>query len=475
MSRSTLTTFLLIVTFGILFAGCAKAEPDKSFEEFTFSDTDLQKIEELSSGGGSTGSGILPPVGITSSDESGSIPAFSVIGSSGSTVLTDNAAITIDKEKQKLYENVRKSLTDQGGNIYRVNNPFLNVRRAMDGGSELIVQLNSGNIVTVTEIPDAEWAKVKLTDGKEGFVAFRYLAKPTTEQRLAEEKKQFEGKYFVDYAFLNIRKDPSTQAEKIGELPGQTIIKPLSMNAQWARVVYNGKEGYVSTQYLKLFLPVFLVRGEEYSLPLLRYSADDSSAVGILPKHVAALKTAGKKIMTLRALYDTVIAQETKDARISPDTVVLIVEGVTSKNVKLVSDALQNAGVSATLFIQTRDIGLAGITEKTILNLLANGNDLQSGGHTGDDLRSMTDSQVMLELGQSKKLIQDLTHKEVFAISYPKGGVNDRVMQQAAVIGYLFGISQSPDSRFSRSQFLRLPTLLVTGGMTGDDVLKLAK
>jgi peptidoglycan/xylan/chitin deacetylase (PgdA/CDA1 family) len=179
--------------------------------------------------------------------------------------------------------------------------------------------------------------------------------------------------------------------------------------------------------------------------------------------------------VTLKTFYDLVLSQETRDARVSPDTVVLTISGVNAKNLRLVSDALETAGVGATLFIQTKDIGLSGITEKTVLNLMANGNDLQSGGHTGDDLRSMTDSQVLLELGQSKKLIQDLTHKEVYVVSYPKGGVNDRVMQQAGSLGYLFGISQSPDSHFSRSQFLRLPTLLVSSGMSPADVLKLVK
>jgi len=475
MSRSTLTIFLLIVSFGILFAGCAKPEPDKSFEEFTFSDTDLQRVHQLANNTGSlTETGGLPPVGIASSGETGGTPLeLSVTGKTGATVLADTAVP--DKEKEKLYNNIRTSMSDQGGNIYRVNNPFLNVRQGMDIGSALVTRLNSGDIVTVTDIPNAQWAKVKLPGGAEGYAAFRYLAKATTEQRLPEDKKQFEGKYFVDYAFLNIRKDPTTQAEKIGELPGQAIIKPLSMNGEWARVAYNGMEGYVSSQYLKPFLPVFLVREEEYSLPLLHYHADDIASLAALPKHITALKSAGKKITTLRALYDIVIAQETRDARLSPNTVILLIDGVTSKNVHQVSDALQSAGVGATLFIQSKDIGLAGITEKTVLNLLANGNDLQSAGHTGDDLRTMTDSQVALELGQSKKLIEDLSKKEVYAIGYPRGGVNDRIMQQAGDFAFLFGISQSPDKKFTRNQFLRLPTLLVTGGMTADDVLRMVK
>ncbi|MBP7114507.1 MAG: SH3 domain-containing protein [Candidatus Peribacteraceae bacterium] len=469
MSRSTLTFFLLIVSFGILFAGCGKPEPDKSFDEFTFSDTDLETVHDLADDGTvTTLSGSVDDTDYTDTS------VLSVAGT-GSTVLTDSSVVTPNKEKQAQYDALRTVVVDAGGNVYRVNNPFLNVRSEMDVSSSLVVRLNQGDILTVLDIPSAEWAKVKLSNGSEGYVAFRYLAKLTTEEKLPQEKTQFEGKYYVDFQFLNIRKEPSTQSEKVGELPGQAIIKPISMNGEWARVAYDGKEGYVSTQYLEPFQPVFLVRMDTYTLPILQYFADDTASIGSLAKQVAALKAAGKKIVTLKSFYDTVLAQETRDSRVSPDTVVLTITGVNAKNVRAVSDALQAAAVGATLFVQTKDVGVTGITEKTVLNLMANGNELQSAGHTGDDLRSMTDSQVMLELGQSKKLLEDITRREVYAISYPKGGVNDRVMKQAAELGYLFGISQSPDSRFSRSQFLRLPTLLVSPGMSPEDVVTLVK
>lgn len=463
MSRSSLTFFLLIASFGILFAGCGKQEPDKSFEEFTFSDTDLEAVEQLSSSG-ALGEDYTQPT------------VLSVADGSGVTVLSEDAAsLKPDTSKRDFYNGLRATALDQGGNSYRVNNPFLNVRTSADVTSGLVVRLNQGDMVTVLDIPNAGWAKVKLNDGKEGYVSFRYLAKLTTDTKLAEEKKQFEGQYFVDFDFLNIRKDPSSQSEKLGELPGQAILKPLSMNGEWARVIFDGKEGYVSSQYLQAFQPAFLVRQDQYVLPILQYFGDDSTAIASLPKQIAALKSSGKKVGTLRQLYDTVLAQESRDVRISPDAVALVVTGVNAKNVRSISDALQAAGVSATLFMQTKDIGLSGITEKTMLTLSANGFDLQSGGHTGDDLRSMTDSQVTLELGQSKKLIEDMTKKEVYSFAYPKGGVNDRIMTQAAEMGYLFGISQSPDKEFTRGQFLRLPTLVVSAGMSADDVVKLVQ
>ncbi len=468
MPRS-ITFFLLVVSFGILFAGCSPQEPDKSFEDFTFTEEDLQQVAEFAG----TGSLDLTKPFIGDATD-GDTAVLSIGGGSGS-VLSEEVVVTPNKEKQALYDQLRLAVQDQGESLYKVNNPFLNVRESMSVSSPLVERLNQGDVLVVVDTPNAEWAKVKLINKKEGFVAFRYIAKLVLETKLAEEKKKFEGKYFVDFQFLNIRKDPSTQAEKIGELPGQTILKPLSISGEWARVSYDGKEGYVSSQYLKPFLPAFLVRQDEYAVPILQYQADDSASIAALLKHTAALKAAGKKILTMKALQDIVLAQETRDARISPDTVILTVVGVTAKNVRSVSDALQGAGVGATLFLRTKDIGLSGITEKMILNLLANGNDLQSAGHTGDDLRSMTDSQMMLELGQSKKLIEDLSKREVYAVAYPSSGVNDRILKQASELGYLFGLTQTPDKKFTRSQFLRLPSLYVTSGMTPDDIVKLSK
>jgi peptidoglycan/xylan/chitin deacetylase (PgdA/CDA1 family) len=118
---------------------------------------------------------------------------------------------------------------------------------------------------------------------------------------------------------------------------------------------------------------------------------------------------------------------------------------------------------------------MTGITEKTIVTLLADGFDLQSAGHTGDDLRSLTNAQVTLELQESRKILEDLTHKSVYVVAYPQAGVNDRVMQKAAEAGYLFGLGSAPDRTFSRDQFLRLPSYTVTTSMTAEDIEKVAK
>jgi peptidoglycan/xylan/chitin deacetylase (PgdA/CDA1 family) len=210
-------------------------------------------------------------------------------------------------------------------------------------------------------------------------------------------------------------------------------------------------------------------------LPILHYDATQPGVLEQLAEHGQKLKQAGYKFMTLREFHDLVLAQEQKDARLDPKSVVIAITELNAENVRKVSDALFSNGMKATLFLQSGELGMSGITEKNLLTLLANGFDLQSAGHTGDDLRSLTNAQVKLELEQSRQLLQEYTKKDVIAVAYPQGGVNDRVMQTAANAGYLFGLGSAPESTFARDQFLRLPSFSVTANMTGDDILAAVK
>jgi peptidoglycan/xylan/chitin deacetylase (PgdA/CDA1 family) len=479
-SRSPVPFFFLLLSFGVLFVGCGSQEPENAFDSFTFTDKDLSEVHTLSNSGvvKQAGSSATIPSGVTILGASGSStlpPVLQVGTASGIAITTSVLTPAASEEKKRLYTSLRTAVSEDGRDLYRVNNAFLNVRSQMDASSRLVVQLHRGDMVQVVDIPNAAWAKVKLLSGQDGFVSFRYIAKVTTEEKLATEKKKFEGKYFVDFQFLNVRQEPSSQSIKVAEIPGQTIIRPLSMNGEWARVSWDGKEGYASRQYLRAFQPTFLVRQDAYTLPILRYSADDSASIAALPKHIAFLQSKGYAIKPLSLLMDTVLAQESKDTRIPPNTASLTITSVTAKNIRVVSDALGKAKVTATLFVLTKDIGISGITEKMALTILANGHELQSGGHTGDDLRSLTDSQLGLELNQSKKLLEDLTKREVYALAYPRGGVNDRVMEKMANAGYLFGAADSSDRQFTRAAFLRLPGLLITGVMSAEDVLKLVE
>ena len=455
-----LITFLLVASFGILFAGCSAAEPEN---EFVFTADDAARFRALAEQ--AEGSGAL------SEGEGGSGIVLTALSGSGGL---SGPAPVLDLSMVPVYTAMRSGPGATGENLYRVINDFLNMRAAPGSNAALVVRLNRGALLTLLDFTDASWAKVKTADGREGFVSTRYIAKVTSEQKLAEEKKKFDGLYYVNFAFLNVRKEPAANSDKIGELAGQSFVRPQSIDGAWATVPFGSSVGYVSSQYLAPFQPPFYVRQETFTLPVLhyRYSVGMDSA---LQSHIQKLKENGVSILSFKGFRDLLIQQEEKDVRTPPSGVLLAISGVTAENAKTISDLLTRNGVSASLFLQTKNLGLSGITQKTLQTMLANGLDVQVEGHTGDDLRSLTNAQLELELKQSRQLLEEAAGTPVFAVLYPQGGVNDRVMQVAQESGYLLGVGAAPDRSFTRDQLLRLPSFQISSGVSADEVLKIAK
>lgn len=452
----SLIAFLLVALFGILFAGCSNGQRDASPDEFVFTEEDAARFRELAGGKkqqtGATVELLLPD---TFEEE-------------GSKKLNLSLAST--------YEAIRSGPAAVGEDLFRVVHPFLNVRTEPRVTAPLLKQLSAGDLLRVREFTDAAWARVELLpEGKEGYVTQRYVAKLTSEEGLAVEKKKFHGLFFVDFGFLNVRRSADAQSEKLGELPGQALVRPLSMDDTWARIPFDGKEGYVARQYLSPFLPNFLVRQEAYTLPILHYRLGEEGVLSAFRTHVERLRSEGISFLSARDFRDLLLQQEERDVRLDPQSVLLVLSGLTVENMKGVLDGLRTVQVPATLFLETQHIGLAGITEKILLTLLGNGFDIQSAGHTGDDLRSLTNSQVELELRQSRGILEEATKRTVFAILYPRGGVNDRVMQKAAEAGYLLGVGTAPEYTFHREQLLRLPSFAVLPETSTEEVVKFVR
>lgn len=458
LSIRPLVAFLLIASFGILFAGCS-SDSQKPSEEFTFTAEDVSKLMELAE---QKKEEIV--------DEALGDIRLELPESEEEEELVLNVSMA------DTYTAIRSGPHESGEDAYRVTNEFLNVRTEPRVTSATVGRLVRGDIVHVTDFKDAAWAKIQMSDRKtEGYVAQRYIAKLTSEDRLEAEKEKWKGTYFVDFSFLNVRKDPDAESTKIGELPGQALIKPLSMDGVWARIPFENEEAYVATQYLSPFLPNFLVRQDIFNLPILLYPVDEEGVTGALARHVDRFAQEGMRMMTMRAFYDLLLAQEDRDVRLPPRGVIIGITGLDDKNFGEVAEVLQSGRATVTFFVQTDHIGLRGITEKNILTLLANGHDVQSATHTGDDLRSLTNAQLQLELRQSRQILEAITKRTVSAVVYPRGGVNGRVGEQAAEVGYLLGVGNAPDRTFGRDQLLRLPSFTVEGSLDGDALMKLVR
>lgn len=480
-STAPFVAFALICCVGILFAGCTskvtiKGPTPTESNDVTFTQEDIARFRDLSQ----------------SSDAASSVPTLSGTTASGTTVTQASTSSTapvlatgssatdlpstppvVDLSMKTVYESLRASTSGTGPNTYKVNNSFMNVRQGPNSQAKLITSLNGGDEVTLVEFVNGEWAKIQMKNGTQGYVASRYLARYTTEDKVEAEKKAYENMYYVSFAFVNVRSAADQSGEKLGQIPGKQFVRPIKIENGWAKISFEGKDGYVSMDYLAKFTPVFIVRQNSYSVPVLHFDVSDDSGLETIVKQALNLKQNGVKLLAMKDFYNTVLEQEKRDFVFGGKNAIIAVTGVTPTNVRKVSDALTSNGIRASIFLETKDVGLTGITQKTLLRLLANGFDIESSGHTGDDLRALTSAQVKLEVQQSRKLLEDLTGKTVFAMYYPQGGTNERVMQIASDAGYLFGIEALPDKKFTREQFLRMPSTTVTSSMTSDDLLRL--
>ncbi|TWI57924.1 N-acetylmuramoyl-L-alanine amidase [Halalkalibacter nanhaiisediminis] len=127
----------------------------------------------------------------------------------------------------------------------------LNVRSAPNTNSSIIGTLVKGETVDVYGM-DGEWLRIKY-NGNAGYVHQSYIKQvkepiksPTPPTPI--EKVIAQGK--VTSATLNVRRGPSVNTEKIGQLSEGTIVEIYTYENDWAKIKYNGEFAYVSKNYL---------------------------------------------------------------------------------------------------------------------------------------------------------------------------------------------------------------------------------
>ena len=96
--------------------------------------------------------------------------------------------------------------------------------------------------------------------------------------------------YAIASTTVNVRKSDSEKAEKIGRLTGGTKVEVLEQLVNgWSKIVYEKKEGYVMSKYLKVqesatkFTPIGTVKATD-NINVRADASTDSSKIGTLVK-----------------------------------------------------------------------------------------------------------------------------------------------------------------------------------------------
>ena len=142
------------------------------------------------------------------------------------------------------------------------------VRKSPGTSSGKITKLAKGTIVTRLEKNVAKkngyvWDKVKLSNGKIGYMASKYLStvNSTNQQSSSSNSSNNSNsgqKVSVRYNNVNVRKSPGTSSRRISKVSKNTVLIRLERNVArkngytWDKVkLPNGKIGYIASKYLK--------------------------------------------------------------------------------------------------------------------------------------------------------------------------------------------------------------------------------
>ncbi|WP_257147899.1 SH3 domain-containing protein [Bacillus thuringiensis] len=161
----------------------------------------------------------------------------------------ENGWLKINHNRKIGYVSSKFVRGEQGGNSsgvigdYYVNASTLNVRSGAGTNYGIISALQKGTKVTVLSEQNG-WSKINY-NGKNGYISSQYLSKGQVSG--GEEAI---GDYYVNASTLNVRSGAGTNYGIIGALQKGTKVTVLSEQNGWSKINYNGKNGYISSQYL---------------------------------------------------------------------------------------------------------------------------------------------------------------------------------------------------------------------------------
>lgn len=152
-----------------------------------------------------------------------------------------------------------------------VNITALNMRSGPSSSYRVIKVLKLNDEVEVLS-ESKGWSKIKY-DGRLGYVATKYLtlkqnnndvvATPDNSQTvdtsddIQNDNNQNDSQEYLNIekqvtaSVLNVRQGPTTKDYILGKLKKGDVVTVLSENNNWAKIKYNGTEGFVSCSYLK--------------------------------------------------------------------------------------------------------------------------------------------------------------------------------------------------------------------------------
>lgn len=129
---------------------------------------------------------------------------------------------------------------------------YLNVRSAPNTSAAKVAEYKNGDSIDITGKTSNGWYRCRIYDGTEAYVCGDYVSNVQTSQQNIEDYTAT-GIATVSTS-LNVRSAPNQSAAKVAEFaPGDKIYITGRTDNGWYRcMVYDGTQGYVCGDYVKL-------------------------------------------------------------------------------------------------------------------------------------------------------------------------------------------------------------------------------
>ncbi len=109
--------------------------------------------------------------------------------------------------------------------------------------SSVIGEAIAGNKINVEGILN-NWGKVKLDNGKTGWILLNMLEEVKEAEVLEEEPSTKTG--YINVSAAVIRSGPSTSSDPIAEISRNKTVEIMSEENDWYKILYNGQEAYIA-------------------------------------------------------------------------------------------------------------------------------------------------------------------------------------------------------------------------------------
>lgn len=180
-------------------------------------------------------------VAVTDSDEMQSVTENAKVEETEEEIISDANEVIMEEEESEYANLAIADVTD-----------YVNVRTEPNTDSEIIGKIYDGAIAQIlaTTGEADDWFQI-VSGNVEGYIKAEFFLYGDAAAEVIEEYVTRYAKVHADR--LNVRKEPSTESDRIGYIDSGEKVKVLEDCGEWIRVQYTAqKEGYVSAEYVTL-------------------------------------------------------------------------------------------------------------------------------------------------------------------------------------------------------------------------------